>query len=372
MALFWYHFFYRFALIKPTANNSTNMKVTLSILIFCFAVTSVSFAQTGSSQAREKKNKAIELMDNGAPEDAIKLLEEAKKLDPESFEYDYEIGFAYYLKKDLPQAIKSLKAALKFKNATDLCYQMLGNMYDFGGDSRRALDTYDEGLKYFPNSGRLFLEKGNVFFGQKKYSEALPFYEKGIHADPAFPSNYYRAALIYCNSSEEVWGMIYGEIFMNLERNSKRTAEISKLLFNTYKRQIVFTSDTSITLSFSKNNVINPSANGNNKNILPFGIGIYGPLLLLSAIGERAIDLESLNRIRSRFIQSYIEKGYLKTNPNVLFDFEKQVLEAGHMEAYNYWILMKGDEAGFQQWQSNNSSKWDVFIQWFSNSSLLP
>lgn len=49
---------------------------------------------------------------------------------------------------------------------------------------------------------------------------------------------------------------IYGEIFMNLERNSTRTFEISKLLYDTYKSQITFNKDT-IHVSFSKNNIIN-------------------------------------------------------------------------------------------------------------------
>ena len=79
----------------------------------------------------------------------------------------------------------------------------------------------------------------------------MTYFEKGIEVNPMFASNYFRAAKIYCNSSEEVWGMIYGEIFINLERTNDRTFKISKLLFDTYKSEITFTSETA-TLVFQK------------------------------------------------------------------------------------------------------------------------
>lgn len=41
--------------------------------------------------------------------------------------------------------------------------------------------------------------------------------------------------------------------------------------------------------------------------------------------------------------------GHDKEYPNILFSFQKQVKDAGHIEAYNHWILMKGDEEAFQK-----------------------
>jgi tetratricopeptide (TPR) repeat protein len=151
------------------------------------------FCQTNKELALAKKRKAIELMDNGSPDESIILLEEAKKLDPDTYLYDYEIGYAYTDKKDYPKALEIYKKVIKYKDANDQCYQMLGNSYDYNNDPKSALKTYDKGLKKFPNSGRLYLEKGNVYLNQKKFNEALPFYEQGIKIDPTFPSNYYRA-----------------------------------------------------------------------------------------------------------------------------------------------------------------------------------
>lgn len=330
----------------------------------------ICYGQSNIEYAKNKKDKAIELMDNGNTDAAIKLLDEAKKLDPSNFEYDYEKAYAYYIKQDYKTSIKIYKEVIKYDNATDQCFQMLGNLYDISGEPDKALKTYDKGLKKFPNSGRLFLEKGNVYWVQGKYGDALVFYEEGIKADPMYPSNYYRATLIFSSSTEKVWSMIYGEIFMNLERNSKRTSEISKLLFDIYKNQITIHNDT-ISLSFSKNNTITISDLKDLSNFkIPFGVGSYEPTLLLSITGEKEIDINSLDRIRKNFLDNYYSKDFNSKYPNALFEYQKKISDAGYLNFYNHWILMKGDEANFAKWQEENMDKWDNFIKWFTDNGL--
>lgn len=343
-----------------------------SIIAIALLLTPVCFfAQTNREKALEKGNAAVQLEDEGKYNEALKLLEEAEKLDPEKYDYPYEIGYSYYAMADYKKALKQFKKVIGYKDINDRCFQMLGNTYDALGESEKALESYDQGLKMFPASGRLFLEKGNVFWAKKEYNKALPFYEQGIEADPAFASNYYRAAKLYCSSTEEVWGMIYGELFMNLERNSKRTAEISALLYNTYKSEIKFASDNNFSVSFSKNATIQIDKNTDPSAIkLPFGIGAYEPTLMLSIIGETAIDLNSLDRIRKQFIEQYYKTGNDKKYPNILFEYQHKLLESGHLEAYNHWILMKGDEAAFDAWQASHKEAWESFVKWFNENQL--
>ena len=346
-------------------------KKIITIGLILLLIGQILYGQTNKDKALAKGQEAIKLMDNGQVDESIKLLEEAQKLDPDRFDYSYEIAYAHYLKEDYKGAIKILEKHINHKDVTERLFQLLGNSYDVIGKTDKAFASYDAGLKKFPNSGIIHLEKGNVHWNKKEYGKALPYYEKGIEVDPQFSSNYYRAARIYCGSTEEVWGMIYGEIFMNLERNSKRTAEISELLYDTYKSEIKFTSDTSFSVSFSQN----VSINANNlkdpsKMKLPFGIGIYEPTLMFSILGEKAINMETLNKIRSIFIDNYFKNGHDKTYPNVLFNYQKRVKESEHIEAYNHWILMKGDEDEFEKWYSENEEKWNNFIKWFTDNEL--
>jgi len=347
-------------------------KLVIITLVLIAGLT--TFGQDNKTLAREKAKKAIELMDNTSVDEAIPLLEEAKKLDPGTYIYDYEIGYAYTIKQDYPKALDIYKKVIKYKDANDQCYQMLGNLYDYNGDPTSAIKAYDKGLKKFPTSGILYLEKGTIYNMQKQYNEALNFYETGIKVDPAFPSNYYRATQLLCGSEEEVWGMIYGEIFLNLEPNTHRTEEISKLLFDTYKSEIKFISDTSLSVSFCKNAVINLSVN-DLKNLdkfkLPFGPMIYETTLMLSIVDEKNIDLTSLNRIRDNFVFNYFEKEHYLKYPNVLFDYQKKIKDSGYFEAYNYWLLSSGDINNFSLWKENNNDKWEKFVEWFNNNRIL-
>lgn len=343
---------------------------TIGVFLFLTAG-SIAFGQNIKELALVKAQEAVRLMDEGKIDESIKLLEEAQSLDPERIDYPFEMAYAYYLKQDYKNVVKILEKYEGHKDVSERFFQLLGNSYDLLGKSDKAFETYNAGLAKFPRSGMLYLEKGNVHWNKKEYDKAVPYYEKGIEVDPKFPSNYYRAALAYCSSTEKVWGIIYGEIFLNLERNSKRTAEISKLLYDTYQRSIKINGSSSLSVSFSQNPTIKVNKTTDAGSIkLPYGVGVYEPTFLFSMFSTKSIDINTLHDIRSAFVDNYFKNGYGKTYPNALFTYQSRIKDAGHLEAYNHWILMKGDVAAFDKWQSENIDKWDIFLTWFSNNPL--
>lgn len=342
-------------------------KITLLLLLSIW-MGQAAMAQANKDTADARYNAAIAMMEDGKPAAAIPLLEEAIQLNPEEWGYYYEIAYSKYMQQDYGAVIDITKKLTKRKDINSRVYQLLGNAYDMSGKRDKALDAYEKGLKTFPEAGNLYLERGVMEMGVKDYNKALGYFEKGIEVDPMFPSNYYWAAKIFLSTQEEVWGMIYGEIFLNLERGSKRTDEISKQLYLTYKGEIQFKDDTSVTVSFCKQNVMAVSPDG--KFNLPFGVMVYEPVLLLSVAGEKIISLSSLNRIRTRFVENYQTMAFAKKTPVVLFDYEQQIKEAGFMEAYNYWILAEGDDKQFEEWRGEHQKEWEDFILWFKKNPL--
>ncbi|MEI6815262.1 MAG: tetratricopeptide repeat protein [Bacteroidota bacterium] len=346
--------------------QNTTFKILILTILLLMSVRNE--AQTSQEKAKALGLKAVKLEDEGKFDDALKLLEEAKKLDPNNIDYPYEMGYSYYSQGKYKKTIKLFKEVIKMNHVSDLCFQLLGNAYDKTGDTTKAFESYDAGLKLFPKSGKLYLEKGNVYWSKELYDKSLPYYEKGIEVAPDFPSNYYRATRIYCVSSEKVWGMIYGEIFLNLEPNSDRTKEISQLLYNTYKRAITFKSDSSMSVSFSQFGTI--TLDDLKEAKLPFGTAAYEPIILMSIINEKSIDLNTLDHIRQRFADLYFKNDFSRKYPNVLFDYHQKILKANQMEAYNHWVLMRGDEDAFQKWAEENADKWDSFAKWFPENIL--
>lgn len=352
----------------------------LLTLAFTLFISVQFFAQTSQEKAKALMNLAIEVMDEGNTEEARGYLEEAKKLDPDNPSYEYEIAFSYNIDKNYKKVIKTCKILTKHKNVFPKIYQMLGNAYDFDGNPKKAIKAYERGMKVFPNAGNLYLERGNMDLMQENYDVALEYYIKGTKVDPIYPSNYYWCAKLYLSTENEYLGMIYGELFMNLERNSKRTTEISKLLYDTYNSEITFSGDTTIGVSFASNTIYLSDQDTKGKdageNLLAmltqvnYGAGVYEMMLTLSVIGEKEVSLESLDRIRTKFREAYYENDKHVEYPNVLFEYQKTVQEAGYMKAYNYWILSQGDNEGFKVWKDSNPDTWNSFIDWFSSNPI--
>ena len=358
---------------------------SLLLTLFCLVCTQFVFGQdTKKQDAKALCNKAVELVDNGNPDKGIELLKLAVKLDPDEFMYPYEMAYAYVIKNDYRQAIKILKSMTKREDCRDLVYQLMGNCYDMSGDPQKALDVYAQGIERFPESGLLYLEQGVVRGMHGNFGGALDSFEQGICVAPMFASNYYRAAQFFAYSSEVVWSMIYGEIFMNIQPVGERNGEISGLLFNNYKEHIVFSGD-SVEVDFSHLADVAESADSLatafNKlmNIMnpPFG-PIYAAGIESAVTGEESVTLESLHRIRTKLIEYCLQDLDENTrrvsydNPIVVpfLEYMRKVRDAGHLEAYNYWILHNGDKAGFGEWVGKNRQKFNEFVSWFERNKL--
>lgn len=339
-------------------------------LFFTIFICQFSHAQNDPKQkAYNMGMTAIQEMEAGNIEKAISILEECETLDPENYNYPYEIAYAHYLNKDYKSASKVLKNVIKQYDENDRVWQMLGNTYDMQGNPKKAIKTYDEGLERFPNSGILYLERGNMEMVEKEYNAALNYYEQGIMAEPQFPSNYYWAGKLYLSSTQKVYGLLYGEIFMNLERGSKRTEEISERLFKTYESQITFESDTSRVISLCQQSEINITLDDLKALKLPFCV-LFETTFSVALTGAEEIDLESLHNTRTHFLTNYQAGKFKENYPIALYDYQQKIMDAGHFEAYNYWLLGKGDTLTSQVWFDVQREKFNAFLNWYKENPM--
>jgi tetratricopeptide (TPR) repeat protein len=357
------------------------------LLLFFLSLRLLAGAQSPEEKALDLIRQAIALMDNGQVDESLQVLEKARKLDPKNSIVPYEMGYAHYLKEDYLSAVRAFQTALKFKDANAQYYQMLGNAYDNAGRPKDALATYKKGIRKFPTAGRLYLEMGIMSANAGQYDESVSWFEQGVKAEPGFSSNYYHLSRLFLNSSNKVWGMVYGELFLNLERNSRRTTAISELLYINYRDNIEYKSDTSVSANFHKNSLLITSSNDLKDLqaqlqalITSFDKFAYGTTMCLAAplLNEQGqplgaghqLNLPQMHQLRSHFLDLYYQKGYDKQYPNPLFAYQRQVQEAGHLEAYNYWILSSGDPEGFEAWQAQNDTPWAAFVDWFMENPL--
>lgn len=346
-------------------------KNRIFIILFLF-VSTLAIGQTDKEKAVELGRTAIELMDNGKLEKSIELLENAQKLDPERIDYPYEKAYAYYKKENYKKAIKILNTITDHKDVSDFVYQLLGNSYDYIGKPEKALETYKTGMKKFPNSGKFHLESGQIKFAQENYNEAIALWEEGIKVNPNYSSNYYRLAKIFSHTEERIWSLLYGEHFVLLEPNTKRTEEISKLLYETYKNSNEIETDSTLQFHLTKAGfIIDLNDKKAKKGILPFE-GTFASAFVVSAIGFLdGVNIASIHTAREGFLDFWFDiKKFDKVYPNKLFDYQKEIKRNGFFKAYSYWLLSQGNPTEYQQWYAENKQKFSDFANWFNQNRI--
>ena len=334
------------------------MKLILTLLVtFSF---SAFFAQ--ENPANKEINEAIKEMDAGNFSQSRVILEGVLQKDSTNYDAWYEYAYSYYMQKDYTKALEIMQTQTGHAQATDQLWQMIGNSLDIIGKPEEAIAAYAKGLERFPNSGRLYVESGNIYLIQNKIEQAIPYYEKGIEMAPEFPSNYYRLARIYCNSENEIWGIIYGEIFMNLERNTQRTREISALLYQTYQKALMFEKGQ-WQISFAK-------------DASPFTMD-FEVKIGLAAVNYQlsnkkpSINVASLLRIRKEFLKLWMESDSAKQHPVILFNFWQQIDDMNFWDAYNYWVFAQAPNDQFEKWRKSNATDFGYFVKWYNPNPIV-
>lgn len=325
-------------------------------------------AQSNRDQAIKLKNDAIELMDIGKINESLDILLKAQEIDPDYINVPYEIAYAYLLLKDYDKSIKIAKPLLKRKDVFDLVYQLIGNNYDLKGDKLTAIKYYDKGLKKFPNSGKLYLEKGVVIASQNKWIEALDVWEKGIVADPNHSSNYYYASQILVQTEEKIWGIYYGEIFLNLEPNTKRSLQISDILYNTYNLCLPI-NDNKWSLDFSKK-ATNIVFGGNVKD-LKFSFETVHNLAMEKGYKNvyPVFNVKNLITIRKQFLKEWNDD-YAERYPNIIFDYHNVLIKNNMFTSYFYWLLRGSSKIEFEKWEIKNNENYNNFLKWKEENSM--
>ena len=336
----------------------------------------VSFSCFGQNLPEKKTGenlslKATALIGQNKYSEAIELLKEAKKLEPDNIVYPYEIALAHYHLRSYKPAIKILKKLTKHDECSPAIYQLLGNCFDNMGLSKEAIEIYDKGLEIYPEAGSLYLEKGIVEFTIKNYDEAIAQWEKGVEMDPSFSSNYYWLGKIFAVTKDKVWASIYAEMFMNIERNSARTVEMSRILYKVYDDVINNSLNDQGKISFSRE--INPDHEKGLKTSFP---NIFSGIMNLGLPTEQIssqerLSLSSINILRQNFLNKWFEENKDHEYPNILFDFLNILKSKGFLECYNYWFLMMGEEDEFGFWYEENRSKYQEFTAWFNKNPLV-
>ncbi len=310
--------------------------------LFALAASIVSVAQPSDQSTQET---ARSFMRTGDFDNAILVLARALQQDNANLELQKDLVMAYYYKRDYAKALEVVKTIVDREDADVVTYQISGNVYKALEEVKEADKMYKKALKKFPSSGPLYSEYGELLWAKKDYT-AISLWEKGIKEDPSFAGNYYNAALYYYYTQDKVWTLIYGEVFVNMETLTQRSAAMKQLLLTAYKEKLFNNADM---------------MKGEEKNNNVFTKAYLQTMNKQSYLANRGISTDALTAIRTRFILDWYNS-YATKFPFKLFDYHQQLIREGMFEAYNQWLFGTVENlAAYDNWTKTHTDAYTKF-----------
>jgi lipopolysaccharide biosynthesis regulator YciM len=314
----------------------------LSFLLLFFTFVITGFAQQNADSLQQTGRN---YMRKGDWRNAIIVFNRALQLKPTDVDILNDIAYTYFLQRDFTHAIETINKVIDKDDADVRSFQIAGTNYRAIEDLKAGAKVYEKGLKKFPYSGVLYSEYGELLWQKKDYT-AINQWETGIKVDPNYSGNYYNAARYYYFSTNKIWGLLYGEIFINLESYTVRTAEIKPLLYDGYKK--LFT-DADLFKGYKS------------KNKNDFEIAFLTAMNMQSSKATNGITPEKLIEIRKAFLQYWNETN-AKQFPFRLFEYQQQLAKLNMFDAYNQWIFGSAiSSEQYQTWIKNNKEAYQAF-----------
>lgn len=353
----------------------------LTLLLIGLVTCSAGMAQSNTDFVdfadRELVQKAVTLMDNEKTQDALEILDKLHQKYPDNYTIAYERCYAMYLSGNYKLVLQEGTKLLNHADTEPQCFQMIGNALDNIGRTEQAMRTYDEGLKRFPNSGFLFLEKGNVHLSHNRFKDALICYLTGVDVQPEFASNYYRLAYLLAQKTNEwFWAGMNAEVVCNMQWNTKRQHEMSQLLYDIYSQGIELT-DSSFTVTLTQNT----------KPIRDNDSTIFVPLELIYKIGvenyltenrakltpNKDFTVTQLSDIRRHalMVVDLSLPGHYRVS---LLDYQRELINADLWQAYNMTLFSDFRSETDKQWCESETGKAQLekFYRWQAEHPFLP
>jgi Tfp pilus assembly protein PilF len=300
--------------------------------------------QAQAQDAKQLHETARNFMRQGDFTNAIVVLNRALQKEPQNLAVAKDLAFSYSYQNDNNKALEVVKPLLDREDNDDQCFQIAGNIYKSLELLKDCEKMYRKGIKKFPASGPLYNEFGELLWAQKDFS-AIKQWEKGIESDPNYSSNYYNACKYYYFSTDKIWSILYGEIFVNMEPMSARAPEIKNILLEGYKKLFA---EADITKGNKKTGFTGAFLQSMSNQAIAVGYGI---------------NAESLTMLRTRFILDWAAENNAKY-PFKLFELQRQLLQEGMFDAYNQWIFGAAQSLpAYQNWVNAHATEYGEFTR---------
>ena len=332
-------------------------RILLSSLLLLQLSTAVAQHTWATPELSQMYFHAGEYMVLGNYKEAITIYKQALLIDPDKFILCKDLGNAQFLSGNYSEAVYTLQPLIDRVEADEQCYYLLAESYAMLRNTKEARNVLNKGVDHFPASGMLYYETGKMHALERKQDAALDAWLKGIEKAPAYAPNYYEAALVYQRTGNTIWSLLYGEIYLNLAKDTTGIAETKQMLVIGYKAMFDKIAETRQTKQ---------------QPVTSFTDAVQDVYSRLTPVVSDGINTENLTMVRTRFVMDWRSK-YGSKYPFSLFSYHDYLLRNGLFDIYNEWLFGNAiNAAEYNAWNQFHPGELDIWFQRKREHPLMP
>ncbi len=175
---------------------------------------------------------AIQLIQFGQNDDAIKLLQLAVKLNPKEKDLWISLGEAQIRSKKKYEALKSLNEAIKLEPTEQNTYFTKASIYLDLNDPNKAKIFIKKGLSINKNNERGYFQLGNAEIMLNNYESALIAFKKSSQIDPKFWQSINNEGLVLFELNNFSEAILKFKSALEISNNAEPMLALAVVLFS--------------------------------------------------------------------------------------------------------------------------------------------
>ena len=127
----------------------------------------------------------------------VQELEAARRLDPQNYRYNYELGKKYFEQNKYPQARSCFEQAVKTNPQFEAAFFNLGMTHKIMNANDAALTAFSKAAALKPDYVRAWIEIAHMQDKKRNYGEAIDNYQKALSLEPSNTAALKEMAQVY-------------------------------------------------------------------------------------------------------------------------------------------------------------------------------
>jgi tetratricopeptide (TPR) repeat protein len=314
----------------------------------------------------------ISLHDQGDFDGAIGKYQEVLKENPDNDWALYELAYSYQAKKEHRKSLEVAYKGAQYKSDKLAgFYMVIGNSLDDLGESKKAVEVYNKGIKLKPDNQLLYYNLALTQARLNNLDESRKNLKKAVYLNPNHASSHVALAQVFNSTQYRTPALFAVMRFLVIEPESRRTPAAYKL----------FSDILTGGATQGKNpNEINIFMNlGGKKDEGDFG-AVEMTLGLSGAVGmteekkkkseaERLID--QLNTFLAVVSELDPKDDKSKFTWRYYIPYFIELKKKNFVEPFAYYVSQSTNLKGVPDWLAANQSRVKEFVNW-SNSYQWP